>query len=110
METAAPAEAGFLDLFDNFLTAAFEQRLGAVPIAAGARASQSPIALPVKIGENPVLVLQQQSSPAADVSWPAVSVNEVAPGAGMAPVRPAIEPGVGTSSRASASSKLSVLS
>src|SRR5690606_21810687 len=61
--TAAPAQLGLLDVLDDRVAAAFEDRLGVVPDAATARAGKAPVVVGVEIAEYPVLIAQHGQAP-----------------------------------------------
>src|SRR5438094_10678598 len=57
---AAPALAGILHFGDDRVAALLQDRLGAVPGAAGTRAGKAPVSGAVKILENAVLVSEHR--------------------------------------------------
>ncbi len=59
---AAAAQARRLHLVDDPVAALLEQPLGAVPVAARARAVEAPVAEAVEVGEDAVLVLEHRSN------------------------------------------------
>jgi hypothetical protein len=58
---AAAAQPGGLDLGDDRVAALLQDRLGAVPGAALARAFEAEVALAVEIPEDAVLVVEHRS-------------------------------------------------
>jgi len=58
---AAAALAGRLHLVDEAIAALLQDRLGAVPGAARARAGEAPVALAVEIAKDAVLVVEHCS-------------------------------------------------
>src|SRR5579862_1156089 len=57
-----PAQPGFLALVDDPVAALLDDGLGAVPVAALARAGEPPVVLAVEIGEDAVAISQHRSS------------------------------------------------
>ena len=82
-----PRRPGLLDLVDDPVAALEDQLLGAVPIAARARAGEPPIVLAVEVGEDAVLV------GAASRSRPPASSGKVGQRASAAVRRRALAPG-----------------
>src|SRR5215470_3086248 len=57
---ASSAQAGILDLVDNGVAALLQDRLGAVPGAAGASADETPVAATVEITKDAILVVEHR--------------------------------------------------
>ncbi len=95
-------------MLDDPIAPLQDQILGAVPIAAPARAGEPPIVLAVEVREDAVLVGEHHvlSEPVPELSAKAVKV--VRPVVGSEPCRPISEPGGGGLPARNASSKASI--
>jgi hypothetical protein len=60
---AAAAQPGFLHQLDDLLAAEVEDRLGVVPVAAGAGGGEAEILEAVEVGEDAVFVAQHRRFP-----------------------------------------------
>ncbi len=84
---AATAQARFLHLVDDPLRALVHDRLGAVPVAAPARAVEAPVFQAIEVGVDAILVGKHAQA--------FFSVSTRGPEAGAAPGRPIRDPGLG---------------
>ena len=66
---ATAAQARRLDFIDDRVATFFKDRLGAVPGTAGARASETPVALAIQVREDTVLVVEHRITPSPSSAW-----------------------------------------
>src|SRR5690606_20967866 len=100
---AATAQAAVLDFLDDGVLPHIEQRFRIVPDTARLRAGELPVVDAIKIGENPIFILQHYASSV-------FSSNVVGPPSGAELMRSICGPAGGTSPFASLSSSASKFS